>query len=460
MKKKNKIPTIIGILILLVGTFAGVFFLQKNQVFKIGADATEMPKDVRTSNLTDTSATISWVTESATTNFINWGKSQQSLGSLENESETNQKFVTHSITLTGLEPVTNYYFQINSEGNTYDNNGLPWQFTTGPQLSVNQNSIPVSGSVITSSGQPSKRAIVYVTVDGYILSTLTSDEGNFFLQLNGVRGSDLKSIAKIDITKTLLNVSVQSQNRETSLAQIFPQSANPIPPLVLGQSKDYRSLKPSQSGDNPNVDLNLPTDATEGSKFDISSGSGTTKPTSIILESVTEGEVITTDVPEFFGKGPAGETITVTVHSEELPAQTIKIPKNGSWSYSPSTQLSEGPHSITVSWIDASGITRFLTRNFVVQAGEVPAFVSTPSGSTPTPKATPTLTPKASPTPTLKATPTIKPTATATPSATLKPTSTPKPIPVTGTLTPTLLLSIMGIMVLAFSIFVWKISEN
>ena len=456
MKKKNKIPTLIGIVILLAGTFLGVFFLQKSQVFKVGADATEMPKDIRTSNLTDTSATISWVTEGATTNFINLGESQQNLGTIENESDTNQKFITHSITLTGLNPVTTYYYEINSEGNTYDNNGLPWQFTTGPQISINQSSTPISGSVITASGQPSKRAIVYITIDGYILSTLTSDAGNFVLQLSSARSSDLKNSVQIDNTKTLLNISVQAENGETSGAQIFPQSANPIPPLVLGQVKDYRSLKPSQSGDNPNVDLNLPANATEESKFDVSSGSGTIKPTSVILESVTEGEIITTDVPQFFGKGPAGETITVTVHSEELPAQTIKIPKNGSWSYAPSTQLSEGPHSITVSWIDASGITRFLTRNFIVQAGEVPAFVSTPSASTPTPSATP----RVSPTPTLRATPTITPTATATSSATPKASSTPKPIPVTGDLTPTLLLSIMGVIVLTFSFFVWKISEN
>jgi len=454
MIKKNKIPTIIGIVILLAGTFAGVYFLRMSQVFRIGASPTVTPKDIRTGNLSDTSATISWITEGTTSDFISWGETQGSLKSIANESDTNQKFFTHAITLTGLKPDTTYFYNINSEGTNFDNNGVPWQFTTGSAITVNQNSIPISGSVITASGQPSKRALVYVNIDGYNLSTLTSDAGNFVVQLASARTSDLANAAQINMAQTLLTISVQAESGETASAQIFPQSANPVPPLILGQVQDYRSSPPNQDGQNPNVNLNLPADTNQESKFNVSSSSGAVKPTSVILESINEGETVTSNEPQFFGKGPAGETITVTVHSEQIPPQTVKIPGNGSWSYSPSTPLSDGPHSITISWLDATGITRTLTRNFVVQAGEVPAFVSSPSGSTPspTPTSTSSPTPKASvsPTPTL----TTKPTSTTTSSA------TPGPLPVTGDLTPTLLLSIMGIAIIAFSFFVWKMSES
>lgn len=462
MIKKNKIPTIIGIVILLIGTFAGVYFLKMNQIFRIGASPTVTPKDIRTGNLSDTSATISWITEGATSAFISWGETQQNLTKIENEDGTNQKFSTHSVILAGLKPTTTYFYKINSEGMSFDNNGVPWQFTTGGAITINQNSIPISGSVITASGQPAKRALVYINIDGYNLSTLTSDAGNFVLQLSSARTSDLGNPAQINVSQTLLTVSVQAEDGQTASAQIFPQSANPIPPLVLGQVQDYRSLPPNRDGQNPNVSLNLPENTTQESKFNVSTNSGVVKPTSVILESINEGEVVTSTEPQFFGKGPGGEAITITIHSEQLPPQTVQIPKNGSWSYSPTTPLSEGPHSITISWLDATGITRTLTRNFVVQAGEVPAFVSSPSGSTPSP--TPTSisspTPKASvsPTPTL----TPKPTSTATSSATprITPSATPGPLPVTGDLTPTLLLSIMGIAVIAFSFIVWKMSEN
>jgi Purple acid Phosphatase, N-terminal domain/Bacterial Ig-like domain len=460
MRKKSRIPTIIGIAILLAGTFAGVFFLRMNQVFRIGASATAIPKDVRTGNLSDTSATISWITEGATTDFISWGETQQSLSKVEKETSTDQKFFTHSITLTGLKGNTTYHYKINSEGTNFDNNGIPWRFTTGDQITINQNFNPISGSVITSSGQASKRALVYVTVDGYLLSTLTSDSGNFVLQLGSVRTSDLKQIAQIEKAKTLLSVSIQAEGGETASAQIFPQSANPMPPLVLGQVQDYRSLPPNQDGQNPNVNLNLPADTIQESKFNVSTDSGVVKPTSVILESINEGEIVTSTQPQFFGKGPAGEAISITIHSEQTVPQTVQIPKTGSWSYSPVAPLSEGPHSVIISWIDATGITRTLTRNFVVQAGEVPAFVASPSGSTPSP--TPTLGPTITPRVTSTATPTPKPTGTASPSATLRasPSVTPEPVPVTGNLTPTLLLSIMGIAIIAFSVYVWRFSDT
>ena len=448
MIKKSKIPTIIGIVILLAGTFAGVFFLRMNQVFRIGASVTITPKDIRTSNLSDASATISWTSEGATTDFISWGETQGNLNKIEEEGNTDQKFFTHSITLTGLKGDTTYFYKINSEGTNFDNNGIPWQFTTGEVLPINQSSNPISGSVITASGQPSKRALVYVTIDGYLLSTLTSDAGNFVLQLGNARTSDLKNSAQIDKAQTVLNVSVQAESGDSASAQIFPQSANPIPPLVLGQVQDYRSLQPVGEGQNPSANLNLPINATEESKFNISTPSGASKPTSVILESLTEGETVTSTQPQFFGKGPAGETISITIHSEQTISQTVQIPKSGSWSYSPSTPLSAGAHSITISWIDAAGITRNLTKDFVVQAGEIPAFVASPSGKTP------------SPTPTLSPTPTPKVTLTPTPTRIATPSGTPSPVPVTGDLTPTLVLSIMGLAIIVFSIYVWRFSES
>jgi hypothetical protein len=454
MIKKNKIPTILGIIILLVGVFAGVALLSMNQVFKIGASASAAPKDVRISNLTDTSATISWITEGKTVDFVTWGENQETVNKIEKESETDQKFATHSINLTNLKANTSYFYKINSDGSNFDNNGIPWQFTTGSQLPLNQNSIPISGSVINATGQPSVRALVYVTVNGYLMSTLTSDSGSFVLQLGNTRSSDLTSYTQTDPAKTLLSVSVQAEGGEVASAQIFPQSANPIPPLILGQTQDYRNLQPTQGGQNPNVNLNLPTSATQESKFNVATGSADSSQKSVILESLDEGETVTSTQPQFFGKGPPGETITITVHSDQVISQTIQIPKNGSWSWSPPNNLSPGAHSITVSWIDTSGITRTLTRDFIVQAGEAPAFVASPSGSSPTP--TPTSTP--TPSPTLKATPSPTPTISATPTPAAS--ASAQPGPVTGNLTPTILLSIMGIAVTAFGVFVWKTAET
>lgn len=449
MIKKSTIPTILGVIILLAGTFLGVFYLNMTQIFRIGASPQTSPKDVRVSNLADNTATVSWTTDGQTSGFINWGVSQNSISSIVTEDNSNSKYFNHSIAITGLKANTNYYYKINSNGVSYDNNGIPWQFTTGSVLNANTASLPISGSVITGSGQPEKRALVYLNVSGYLESTLTSDTGNFVFQLGSVRTPDLSGYVAIDPAKTLLEISVQAGTDGVASAQIFPQSAQPIPPIVLGQVYDWRNLGPSTSGQSPNVNLQLPQNATTESKFDTTT-SGSTKTTSVILENITEGEVVTTTQPQFFGKGPGGETITISLHSEVPVTQTVQIPSTGSWSWTPPTNLAPGAHTITITWVDASGITRSLTRDFIVQAGEAPAFTASQSASTPTP------TPVVSGTPV----PTLRPTATPSGSPTATPRATAEPVPVTGDLTPTLILSIMGIVIMAFSFLVWKMSES
>jgi hypothetical protein len=441
MIKKNKIPTIIAIVILLMGTFAGVFYLNTKQIFRIGASATIQPKDVRVSNIDDNSATITWTTDAQTSGFLTWGESETSINRIEQESVNDEKFLTHSISISGLDPETNYLFKINSDGSGFDNNGVPWKFTTGPVLSIDENTLIISGSVINPSGQPVDRAIVYITIAGYLASTTTSNTGIFVYQLGTIRTPDLQNYTQIDPKATLLEISVLGGVEGAASAQIFPQSAKPVPPMVLGQIYDFRNLAPSPDSEIPDADLNLPGDATGESKFNIDTGSPAQTTGSVILESLDEGEVVTSAEPEFFGKGPPGETITIEVHSQNPIVDEVIVPNNGSWSFSVPTGLEPGAHTITITWKDTTGITRSLTRNFVVQASELPAFEATPSKS---------LSPSASPSSSPKATATPKSTATA----------SAAPVPITGNLTPTFLLTIIGLIVIFFSFFAWKMSEE
>lgn len=431
MIKKNKIPTILGVVILLAATFAGVFYLNMKQIFRIGASTTVQPKDVRVGNLSDNSATVSWTTDSQSSDFLSWGGTEGSINQVEQESSSGEKFLTHNISISGLKPGTDYFFKINSEGSNFDNNGVPWKFTTGATLGASATSLVISGSVINSSGQPVNRALTYITVNGYLASTITSDTGNFVYQLGNVRSPDLQNYAQIDPKTTLLQISVSAGVDGVASAQIFSQSAMPIPPMVLGQVYDFRSLQPGSNSQSPDANLALPATASQESKFSVSPASPSATTKSVILESLKEGEIITSTQPEFFGKGPPGETISIEVHSQNPITGNVTVPNNGSWSFNIPTGLDPGAHTITITWKDTTGITRSLTRNFVVQASEGPAFVATPSGS-----ASPSATPK----------------ATATASA--------APVPVTGDLTPTLLLSIMGVLVMAFSFVVWKMAES
>ncbi len=446
MKKRNNIPTILGIAFLIVGTIAGAFLLNSRQIFRLGASGDAAPKDVRVSNIDNTGFTVNWVTDKKVSGYILWGMAEGSVTNIQNDGAGDTKSFTHSVVVSGRYPDKTYYYKINSDGYTFDNNALPWQTGTAPSIGVGRSQGLISGSVLTATGTPVEAAIVYMNVGGYLASTVTSSTGNFVFQLGSVRSQDLGSYQNINPSQSLIEISVQAGPGGVASAQLYSQSGNPAPPIVLGQTQDFRNLPPITNGGSPDANLNLPEDATHESKFNVPTDLTAPAATTVILENIDNGEIVSSTKPEFMGKGPEGTVISITVESENPISEEISVPKDGSWNWSPPTDLAPGNHKITLSWKDASGITRSLTRSFIVQAAEIPAFEATPSQGL----ATPTGSPSGTPTGTPKATATPKVTASA----------SAEPIPVTGSLTPTFALSIMGIAVMIFSFFIWKIAEN
>jgi hypothetical protein len=428
---KSKIPTIIGISILIIALAVGVALVQFRQVFRLGAAGGTAPKNVRVANIADTQVSISWVTEKESQGFVKWGASQSSLMDTS-QDETEETSFTHMVTLRDLSPQKTYFFKINSGGDDFDNSGSPWQVKTGPALSVPTNLSLVSGSVLTATGLPAKNSLIYISVSGSLLSTLTSQGGTWVIPLSRARSANLSSFLTIDPARTLLEISVDAGPDGVSSAKIYPQSANPVPPMILGEVYDWKNLGPTAQGSLTSAEVNLPGESTPSSRFQVPSGGTGRETAAVTLDSTEAGEVVTSTRPEFFGSGPSGTKLSIELKSTPVSV-SVSIPSSGEWKWSPTSPLEPGTHTITLSWRDAGGILRSLTRTFIVQAAEGPAFVSTPS-----------------------ATPTFKPTATPTP--TIKPTATPTapPTPESGGLTPTLLLFIMGISTMAFGVFLWR----
>lgn len=407
-------------------TIAGVFFVNYRQIFRIGATGESEPNDIRVSNITDSSLTVSWTTDGESIGFVVWDKGT---------SPADEKGYTHLVTLTGLNPNTDYSYKVSSNGVLFDNNGIPWQAKTAAEPQINTQPNLISGSVLTATGLPAQKALVYVTMGGNLFSTLTSDSGNFVFQL-----------PEGDPKTTLIEIFVQAGPLGVSSAQIYLQSSKPVPPMILGTTHDFRSIPPNSDGQAPGATLNLPNEIDEKSKFTIPETGTPTSNAIVTLESVDEGEMVTSTQPEFLGDGPAGATLTITVESENPITETVDVGGNGAWNWSPPEGLAPGPHKITITWKDLSGITRSLTRTFVVQAGEAPAFEASGSAQTasPSPITSPASTPK----------------TTSTPKSSLTPTPSASTMPETGSLTPTLLLSIMGVLVFVFSFIVWKNAES
>jgi hypothetical protein len=430
--RRRQIPTIIGVILLIAGVAAGVFLIRNQQIFRLGAAPEAEPDSVRITNITGHSFTVSWVTNKSTNGFIKYGegdsRNQTDLDEITGQSNL------HYLTVKGLKPQTSYSFVINSGGDDYDNNGNSWQVTTGAELAQPTTTNIISGNVLTASGEPAKNVIVYITAGSASpLSVYTSENGSWLVNLALARTRNLSSYTSISSQNTLLEISVQAGQRGVSSAQVYPQSAKPVPPMTLGEVHDFKNLPPSDTDEIPEASLDLPTEeATESSRFEVEEGK-VTEEEDVTLDSVEEGEIVTSTEPEFFGEGPPGTKITIIVESDPV-TEEVTVASNGVWNWSPPEGLDEGSHKITITWRDVTGVLRTLTRTFVVQAAEGPAFESTPSAS---PTSTPTSTPTASPTSAASPTPTASATA--------------QPLPDSGSLTPTYLLSIMGLGLLLLS---------
>ena len=445
----KKIPTLLAILIVVLGIATGVVLIQKNAIYKLGADSATAPQDVRITNINDSSFTVSWTTPNESIGFVVWGEGQDKPSKTEMD-EVQEKGFTHLTTIRGLKSATSYNFRINSNGSEFDNNGVNWIVTTGAQLSSPEDVITATGTVIDKSGTPSANALVYLTIGGASpMSTVTSKSGSWVIPVSSMRTQDLSSYLPIDKNNDILEIFVQATPADSATSQVYVVGANPTPPITLGQENNFKSVTMEGGAENPEANLDIPEEITEKeSKFNVSDATAVDGQEKVTLESIDNGEVIASDKPEFFGDGPKGTEITITVESEKIEG-LAKVGTNGTWRWSPPDNLEPGTHKISVSWRDENGILRTITKTFIVQAAEQsPAFEATPSA---TPTTTPTSAPGATQTPTPRSTSTA--TGIATPLATPTDTaeSTEPPVPDSGTLTPTLVLSIMGIALLMLS---------
>lgn len=430
MKTNIKLPTAIGLLILIIGLITGIFLIRKTQVFKISADVEAIPKNVRLSNITSNSISISWTSDVESIGFVKWGTDNSNINKVVSEDDSTKSNV-HFVTITDIKQSEDVYFKINSNGKDYNNNGIAWQSKTNSTEVSSKTAILASGTILNVDGQTASKALVYLTINGTVISGKTSNEGNFVIPITNY-------ISQIE-NNNIVEISVINGEQQSAQAVIYSGFIKSIPTIVLGKTYDFRSLTQSDNLTMPQSSLTIPESAEKSSRFEIvrslpaQAGSADTN-----IESIKEGEIINTTDPEFFGNAPKSSQIEIQVESE-LQTGTVTANSNGKWKWSPPNDLESGEHKVTIKWKDASGILRTITRTFIVQASEGPAFVSTPSA-----------------TPLVTNTPTATSTSTPTAVTTISPKSTVKPTPETGSLTPTIGLFIMGIGTLLSSIFIYK----
>lgn len=239
--KKAKIPSFLGILILLIAVISIIFIMNSASFFNSGAkDNSLSPQDVKVTNITDASFTVTWITDTQTIGFVEYSSTD---GGIKSIPTTNSK--THLITIKNLNPATSYTFKINSGGTYFDNNSNPWTTTTLSSQLASESS-QVSGKIVNANNFPAKDALIFVSLNNNTYSAKVTESGNWVI-----------SIPKEE-SSSIIQILVESSVSEIASAQIQLKDANPVPTISLGKSYDFRNEENNPSLDAPKLELTLP----------------------------------------------------------------------------------------------------------------------------------------------------------------------------------------------------------
>jgi len=439
---RQRLPTILGLLILIAGVVVGVYLVNQGGTWSLRADPQLIPKQVKISNLTDNSFVVSWVTDKKALGFVKYGTTPSLETTARDERDRlgnkTTPYKVHYVKISNLQPETKYYFKIGSGKELFgDTNGEPYQVTTAPSLAtVAPTADTAYGRILKADGAAAVGVVVYLHLaNSTTLSSLSKADGKWVIPLSTARTQDLSSYLTYDREASIEEIFVQGGDLGTATATVTTKNDSPVPDITLGRTYDFRqtatiSPTPSQRG-----------------KFSLESITATPSSSQKTLTIVNpeENEEIATQKPEIRGTGPSGKKLKIIVESSETFTGEVIIDEDGEWHWSPPDNLSPGKHTVIVTLEDGTTLSRSFT---VLAAGteDLPAFTATPSGeATPSPTSSPTPTPlvaTASPTPsvsTSSATPTVPP-------RTSLPSTSSGITERAGYLTPTVTFVILGIV--------------
>lgn len=237
MNTAIKIPTLLGLGVLLVGLVGGVFLVSQNQlaIFQTRAAKSPEPQKITLANLSANAASVYWQTDGESTGFIEAGPGP-SLGLTfkdDRDTGTPKPHKLHFVTLNNLTPNTTYYYKIVSGTNSYPNQ--PLSFKTLENFSSFTNS-PLIGQIVDNNLQPVDEALISLSLpETQNLATITKVSGNFILPLTNL--SDLSSNPGAVLT-------VFNGEKSSRINLKLPFITNSLPQIILGQDID---LIPSES---------------------------------------------------------------------------------------------------------------------------------------------------------------------------------------------------------------------
>jgi len=427
----KRIPTLVGLFFIGASIVAYFYYFAGNSKQMMAELA---PQKIKITNVSDNKFSVSWVSKTINSGAIEYGAVGGKIDNIGNDirdvgSETG-KYLTHHVTVEGLQPNTQYAFRIvtGDKKTVFDNNGSPYTVTTGSVIAQTPVSVSFYGNVQTSTKQPATDTLVYLTLPGGVSSsTIAQENGNYTFTLSTIRTSEGKSYVDFDPSATIANILVDSGTAQSNV-NVTLTNSTPVPPITLGQNQDFLTVAAT-----PNVaQVETPAIFNVEPLGDINAVSTTNL---TIVNPKVEGETLNTLRPEFRGTGPQGSTLSISISGQKSVSDTVVVSSDKTWSWAPVIDLKTGKQKITVSSVATGGTSAKVEKSFTItdpRTNVDPAFVATQSGT------------KASTAPVATASASAK--ASATPRVAMP--ATDSGVPVTGVIENTLLTAGLGIVIM------------
>jgi hypothetical protein len=421
----KRIPTLLGLLLIVIGVGVTSYFVREGVFFIIKAGPTDNPQEVRITNISDSSATISFMTNGNAIGSLNIGESKDNLKKILDDRDQASGKVDqhkiHSFTARSLKTSTKYYFSLTSGQDTYLNNNSYYELTTGTKIENSPpEQDPITGKILLPDGKAPGEAIIYATIDNaQLISGLIKNDGTYILPLNSLRKADLSDYFSFE-ENNKIKMTIQGDGYSSNIL-LSKNQISPVPLITLSKNYDFTNGLEPEASSSAKLDKLPSFPATQTT-------SGETSSPSII--SPQKEQRLTDLQPQFKGKAMPNETVKIVIHSNEQIETEVTADKYGNWTYRPSKELSPGDHTISITTADEQGILRTITQSFTVYASG--SLFTSPGSPTPTPTQSPTpTTTSASSTTTTTTQPvlttTIAPTIAITPTLAASPTLTLTP---------------------------------
>jgi hypothetical protein len=242
--KGSNLPKVLGILIIIPGVLLTLLLTQSTNLFQSRATPSQTPNDVRITNVSDSSFTVTYTTDDKVLGTINFGQDANNLTDValddrDQLSQTVNNYAVHSITAKELKPNTVYYFEINSADKKYKNNDSAYVAKTGSTITASPpDQLPMSGKVLESSGKAVSEGIIYASINGaQNISALIKNDGSYLISLNNLRDSSLINYFTIPAS-SIIAVEAKT-NSSNAKATVGAGDINPVAPITLSNNYDF-----------------------------------------------------------------------------------------------------------------------------------------------------------------------------------------------------------------------------